>query len=140
MTSMCSIAPSERTRSTFFMNSASSCARMAGRISIMSVSSAPLVRGDLLQASDVPHVPGEPRFKPDLHQPLGERWVLRDGPASEAEHVGIVMLARHPRGVAVIDERGARAAYLVRGDALADAASAEDDRHRGAARPCGRFG
>src|SRR5688572_28461619 len=98
MTSMCSMTPSERTRSTFFMNSASSCARTAGRISIITVSSAPLVRGDLLQTSDVPDIAGEPRFEPGLHQPLGERRVLRDGPASEAEHVGVVMLARHPRG------------------------------------------
>ena len=57
----------------------------------------------------------------------------RDDPRADREHVGVVVLARHARGVEIVAERGARAVHLVGRDLLALAAAAEhdaDDRRR----------
>ena len=82
---------------------------------------------------------------PPLVAPAGERRVrataLRISSASAAatiraahrQHVGVVVLARHPRGVEVVAERGADAEHLVGGNLLALAAAADHDAAVGAA-------
>src|SRR6185503_10914674 len=56
-----------------------------------------------------------------------------DDAPTHREHVGVVVLARQPRGEEVVAERGADAGDLVRGDLLALAAAADHDAAIGAA-------
>ena len=56
-----------------------------------------------------------------------------DDAAAHREDVGVVVLAREPRGVEVVAERGADAGDFVGGDLLALAAAAEHDAAVGAA-------
>ena len=51
----------------------------------------------------------------------------RDNAAADGEDVGVVVLAREPRRVEIVAERGAHAGNFVGGDLLALSASAEDD-------------
>ena len=61
--------------------------------------------------------------EPERDDLVGE--AERDDPAAHREDVGVVVLARQPRGVEIVAERGADAADLVGGDLLALAAAAE---------------
>src|SRR5205085_9966141 len=55
------------------------------------------------------------------------RLVRWDETRADAEHVGIVVLAREPRRLFVPTERRADAVHFVRGNRDADAAAADDD-------------
>src|SRR5262249_18611997 len=70
-------------------------------------------------------------LQPQLENLVGEPE--RDDASAHREHVGVVVLARQPRGIEVVAERGADAAHLVGGDLLALTAAAQHDAAFGAA-------
>src|SRR4051794_8080172 len=85
----------------------------------------------------------ERRLQPQLQDLVGEREC--DDPSAHREHVGVVVLARQPRGEQVVAECRTDARDLVRGNLLALAAAAENDaaigppfRHRAADRHADR--
>ena len=87
--------------------------------------------GDLVDPALVAAAAFELRVEEDPRDLLGE--LGGHDPGADREHVGIVVLARHARGVEIVAERGARAAHLVGRDLLALPAAAEHDAHVGVA-------
>src|SRR3972149_5397851 len=79
----------------------------------------------LVQAAAQTLLPLEAGGQDRLPQPHRQR--VADAARAQAEHVHIVVLHALARGVRVVAEGGADAAHLVRGDAGADAAAADDD-------------
>ena len=80
--------------------------------------------GDLVEAALVTSAfvrGGEPEPEDLVGQGRG------DDPATDREHVGVVVLAAHAGEVQVVAEGGAHAPHLVGGDLLALAAASEDD-------------
>ena len=73
----------------------------------------------------------ERRVQPERQDLVGE--AEGDDAAAHREDVGVVVLARQPRRVEIVAERGADARHLVGGDLLALAAAAEHDAAIGAA-------
>ena len=55
-----------------------------------------------------------------------------DDPAAQRQHVGVVVLPRHARGIEIVAERGARPRHLVGGHLLPLAAAADHDAAVGA--------
>src|SRR6266851_1674506 len=68
----------------------------------------------------------EPELEDLVREPVG------DDASAHREDIGVVVLARQPRGVEIVAERGAYAWHLVGGDLLALAAAAEHDAAIGA--------
>src|SRR3954451_2368417 len=69
-------------------------------------------------------------LQPQLEDLVGE--ADRDDAAAHREDVGVVVLARQPRGVEVVAQRRTNPVDLVRGDLLALPAAAEHDAAIGA--------
>ena len=86
--------------------------------------------GDLVDAALMPSAL-ERRVEPEREDFVGQPE--RDDPAAHRQHVGVVVLARQPRGVEIVAQRGADAGDLVGGDLLALSAAAEHDAAIGAA-------
>src|SRR3990172_5096303 len=84
----------------------------------------------LVQAAAQTLLPLEAGAQERLHQLHRQR--AADDARAQAEHVHIVVLHALARGVRVVAEGGADAAHLVRGDAGADAAAADDNATLGA--------
>ena len=86
--------------------------------------------GDLIEAPLVASA-FERGVQPERQDLVGQ--AEGDDAAAHREDVGVVVLARQPRGVEIVAQRGADAGDLVGGDLLALAAAAEHDAAVGAA-------
>src|SRR4029450_8041355 len=73
----------------------------------------------------------ETGFQPQRHDFIGK--AEGDDAPAHREDVGVVVLARQPRGIEIVAQRGANPAAFVCGDLLALAAAADDDTAIGAA-------
>jgi len=83
-----------------------------------------LLLGDLVEAALVAAALIRGR-QPQLEDGVGK--AVGDDTAAHRQHVGVVVLARQPRGEEVVAQRGADAMDLVRRDLLALTAAAEHD-------------
>src|ERR1051326_285749 len=88
------------------------------------VSTAPFYLHDLVDAALMASA-FELRVQPQRHDLLGE--TEGDDAAADGEDVGVVVLARHARGIKIVAQRGADAAHLAGGDLFALPAAADDD-------------
>src|SRR3954469_10855310 len=93
-------------------------------VSVVDISGASFNLGDLIDAALVAAAL-EGRAQPQRDNFI--RQSEGHDPAADGEHVGVVVLARHARGVEIVAERGADSAHLVRRDLFPLAAAADDD-------------